>query len=128
MKHVKLFEEFISEATSYNITAYYQAICKEEGIDPLPLRFGSVKFGGAATSYNTKTNKPLYISFDVNKMMDPEIAIIHELTHQIKLETEGNPYLGKKDKSASFKKLENKLIDKYVYSEYSKLLYKEKIN
>ena len=68
--------------------------------------------------------KPLYISFDVNRMSDPEFAIIHELTHQIKLETEKDAYSGKKDQSAKFKKLENTLIDKFVYSEFSNILWK----
>ena len=125
MKTIPLFEEFISlyEATTNGITAYYHAICKEEGIQPIPLRFESVKYGGASTTYNSITNKPLYISFDIHQMRDPEFAILHEITHQIKLETEGNPYLGKKDQSAKFQKLQNKLIDKYMYSSFSKLLY-----
>jgi len=108
------------------IKAYYEALCKSEGFKPLPVKFGKVKRGGAVTVYNSKTMKPLYISFDVNRLSDPEFAIIHELTHQIKLETEGDAYVGKRDRLAKFKKLENRLIDKYVYSEYSKLLYEIK--
>jgi tRNA nucleotidyltransferase/poly(A) polymerase/mannose-6-phosphate isomerase-like protein (cupin superfamily)/GNAT superfamily N-acetyltransferase len=110
------------------ITAYYEALCKSEGIKPLPVKFEAVGKGGAATTYNSKTMKPLYISFNVNRLSDPEFAIIHELTHQIKLETEGDAYVGKRDQLAKFKKLENKLIDKYVYSKYSKLLYENKNN
>ena len=68
-------------------------------------------------------NKPTSINFDVTKLKDAEYAILHELTHQIKLEKEGDPYLGKKDQSAKFKKLENSLIDKYMYSDYSKILW-----
>ena len=109
-----------------NIKAYYTALCNSEGIKPLPVKFGRVGKGGAATTYNGKTMKPLYISFDVNRMIDPEFAIIHELTHQIKLETEGDAYVGKRDQLLKFKKLENHLIDKYVYSKYSKLLYNSK--
>jgi hypothetical protein len=67
--------------------------------------------------------KPLYISFDVKKMSDPEYAVIHELTHQIKLETEGDAYVGKRDRLTKFRKLENKLVDKYMYSQFSKLLW-----
>ena len=127
MKHIQLFEEFLNEAaiTSDKIKQYYSAVCKAEGVDEIPLRFNSVKFGGASTSYNPKTNKALYISFDINKMHDAEKAILHELTHQIKLQTEGDPYLGKKDQSAKFKKLENSLIDKYMYSSYSNILWKQ---
>jgi hypothetical protein len=126
VKYLKLFEQFINEAaiTSDKIKQYYSAICKAEGVDEIPLRFKSVKFGGASTSYNPKTNKALYISFDISKIHDVEYAILHELTHQIKLQTEGDPYLGKKDQSAKFKKLENSMIDKYTYSSYSNILWK----
>jgi len=94
-----------------NIKAYYTALCKSEGVKPLPIKFGRVGGAGAATTYNTKTMKGLYITFDVNRLHDPETAIIHELTHQIKLETEGDAYVGKRDKLDKFRKLENKLID-----------------
>jgi mannose-6-phosphate isomerase-like protein (cupin superfamily)/predicted transcriptional regulator len=110
------------------IKAYYEALCKAEGIKPLPLKFKAVGMSGAATTYDTRTMKPLYISFDVNRLTDPEFAIIHELTHQIKLETEGDAYLGKRDKLVKFIKLENYLIDKYVYTNYSKILYENKNN
>ena len=108
-----------------NIKAYYEALCKNEKVSPLPVKFGNVGQGGAALTFNPKTMKPLYISFNVNRMLDPEYAVIHELTHQIKLETEQDAYLGKKDQSAKFKKLENKLVEKYMYSKFSNILYKE---
>lgn len=108
-----------------NIKAYYEALCKSEGITPLPVKFGSVGKGGAALTFNPKTMKPLYISFDVAKMSDPEYAVIHELTHQIKLETEQNAYLGKNDQSAKFRKLQNRLIEKYMYSKFSDIFLKE---
>lgn len=115
-------EEFVNESISAEgIKKYYSAICKAEGIKELPLRFGRVAFGGASTTYDG--NKPTAINFDVSKLKDAEYAILHEITHQIKLETEGDPYVGKKDQSAKFKKLENSLIDKYMYSSYSKLLW-----
>lgn len=110
-----------------NIKAYYEALCKAEGIKPLPVKFQRVGKSGAVTVYNSKTMKPLYITFDVNRLNDPEFAIIHELTHQIKLEMEGDAYIGKRDRLAKFKKLENRLIDKYVYSEFSELLYEESV-
>lgn len=122
----KLMSEASTKGNMYEpkrIKAYYEALCRSEGIKPLPVKFERVGYGGAATTYNSKTMKPLYISFDVNRLMDPEFAIIHELSHQIKLETEGDAYTGKRDQLAKFKKLENHLIDKYVYSKYSKLLY-----
>jgi len=122
----KLKKESINEAIHdpKSIKAYYEALCKSLKISPLPVKFGNVGKGGAALTYDVKSMKPLYISFDVNRMSDPEFAIIHELTHQIKLETEKDAYSGKKDQSAKFKKLENTLIDKFVYSEFSNILWK----
>jgi len=110
-----------------NIKAYYEALCKDLKITPLPVKFNNIGKGGAAITFNSKTMKALYISFNVNRMMDPEYAIIHELTHQIKLETEKDAYLGKKDQTAKFKKLENKLVEKYMYSKFSNILYKESL-
>ena len=121
------FEEFITEAvSSANVKAYYSAVCKAEKVKELPLKFEKVAYGGACTSFNAKTNQALYISFDLSRMVDPEQAILHELTHQIKLQTEGNPYLGKADQQQKFKKLENSLIDKYMYSDLSDLLWTKK--
>jgi hypothetical protein len=111
-----------------NIKAYYEALCKNEKVTPLPVKFGNVGQGGAALTFNPKTMKPLYISFNVNRMQDVEYAVIHELTHQIKLETEQDAYLGKKDQSVKFKKLENKLVEKYMYSKFSNLLWKESLD
>ena len=108
-----------------NIKAYYEALCKNEKVIPLPVKFGNVGKGGAALTFNPKTMKPLYISFDVNRMTDPEQAVIHELTHQIKLETEKDAYIGKRDQTAKFKKLENRLFEKYAYSKFSNILWKE---
>lgn len=127
-KNFELFEEYrINEGVSTGgIKAYYSAICSAEGITEIPLKFGSVKYGGAATTYDARTMKPLYISFDLSRMMDPEHAVLHEITHQIKLQKEGNPYIGKKDQSASFQKLQASLFDKYMYSTFSKLLWNSK--
>jgi hypothetical protein len=108
-----------------NIKSYYEALCKNEKVTPLPVKFNNIGKGGAAITFNPTTMKALYISFNVNRMMDPEQAVIHELTHQIKLETEKDAYIGKRDQSAKFKKLENKLVEKYFYSKFSNILYKE---
>ena len=119
----QMIAEAIKDLTvQENIRAYYTVLCKSEAIKPLPIKFGKVGGAGAATTYNKITMKGLYITFDVNRLHDPETAIIHELTHQIKLETEGDAYVGNRDKLAKFRKLENKLIDKYLYSNYTKLL------
>jgi hypothetical protein len=111
-----------------NIKAYYEALCKDLKITPLPVKFNNIGKGGAAITFNSKTMKALYISFNVNRMHDVEYAVIHEITHQIKLETEKDAYLGKKDQTAKFKKLENKLVEKYMYSKFSNILYKESID
>jgi len=111
-----------------NIKAYYEALCKDLKITPLPVKFNNIGKGGAAITFNSKTMKALYISFNVNRMEDPEYAVIHEITHQIKLETEKDAYIGKRDQSAKFKKLENKLVEKYMYSKFSNLLWKESLD
>jgi hypothetical protein len=111
-----------------NIKAYYEALCKNEKVTPLPVKFNNIGKGGAAITFNPKTMKALYISFNVNRMEDPEYAVIHEITHQIKLETEKDAYIGKRDQSAKFKKLENKLVEKYMYSKFSNILYKESLD
>jgi len=111
-----------------NIKAYYEALCKDLKITPLPVKFNNIGKGGAAITFNSKTMKALYISFNVNRMHDVEYAIIHEITHQIKLETEKDAYLGKRDQSAKFKKLENKLVEKYMYSKFSNILWKESLD
>jgi len=105
------------------VEKYYHAICKAEKISPIPLRFESVRFGGACTTYNAKTMEPLYISFDLNRVNDIETAIIHEITHQYFLLKDKNPFPGKKDQSAKFKKVENRLVEKYLYTEFSKILW-----
>jgi len=103
-------------------------LCKDLKITPLPVKFNNIGKGGAAITFNSKTMKALYISFNVNRMHDVEYAVIHEITHQIKLETEKDAYLGKRDQSAKFKKLENKLIEKYMYSKFSNILWKESLD
>jgi hypothetical protein len=111
-----------------SIKAYYEALCKDLKITPLPVKFNNIGKGGAAITFNPKTMKALYISFNVNRMEDPEYAVIHEITHQIKLETENDAYIGKRDQSAKFKKLENKLVEKYMYSKFSNILWKESLD
>ena len=115
------------ERNPANIKAYYEALCKNLKITPLPVKFNNIGKGGAAITFNSKTMKALYISFNVNTMHDVEYAVIHEITHQIKLETEKDAYLGKRDQSAKFKKLENKLVEKYMYSKFSNILWKESL-
>jgi len=106
------------------VKAYYEAICAAEGYKPLPIKFTNVAKGGACLTYNTKSLTPISISIDLNRVSDVETAIIHELTHQIKLLTEKNPYQGAKDRQKKFINLENQLVEKYLYSKYSEILWK----
>lgn len=112
--------------TKEGVSNYYKAVITAEGFKPLPIKFERVGHGGAATTYHKITMQPLYISFDLSKMLDTEYAILHEITHQIKLETEKDAYNGKRDQLAKFKKLENRLVEKYLYSKYSNLLWNAK--
>lgn len=122
------FESLNEAITKENITNYYKRICKEEGIKPIPIKFKKAAKGGAYTSFNPKTKKPIYIGIDVNRVFDIEMAILHELTHQIMLEKYGDAFIGKRDKNRKFTKVENYLVEKYMYSDFSEILYKGKMN
>ena len=118
------FEGKLNEAIKpQNIVNYYKGVCKAVGISPIPIKFGSVGRLGAATTYHTKTFEPLYITFDLGKVRDIETAILHEITHQILLTKEKNPYNNCAKRPAKFSKIENSLIEKFTYSPLSKLLY-----
>ena len=106
------------------VEKYYHALCKNEGMEPLPIKFCRVAKGGACLVYNPKTMQPISIQIDLKRVHDVEYAIIHELTHQIKILSEKDPYLGKRDQLTNFKKVENRLVEKYVYSNFSELLWK----
>ena len=117
----KVEESVITEVKKESVVNYYKAICKDLNIKPITIKFGSVGHAGAATTYNTKTFIPEYITFDLSKVTDIERAILHEITHQILLVKQQNAYHNC-NKSAGFKKLENKLIDRYFYSTQSSIL------
>jgi|694.fasta_scaffold02359_15 hypothetical protein len=118
------FEGKLNEAIKpQNIVNYYKGVCKAVGISPIPIKFGSVGRLGAATTYHTKTFEPLYITFDLGKVRDIETAVLHEITHQILLIKEKNPYNNCAKRPAKFAKIENSLIEKFTYSPLSKLLY-----
>ena len=114
-------EGVINEASKEGIVNYYKAVCKKLKLTPLPVKFGSVGRAGAATTFDTKTFKPEYVSFDLGKLQDVERAVLHEIAHHILLLKQGNPYHNC-NKSAAFKKVENSLIDKFFYSPESRLL------
>jgi hypothetical protein len=117
-------ENILTEASKEGIVNYYKAVCKKLNLSPLPVKFGSVGRAGAATTFDTKTFKPEYVSFDLSKLQDVERAVLHEIAHHILLLKQGNPYHNC-NKSAAFKKVENSLIDKFFYSDESRLLREE---
>lgn len=121
----KVEESIITEVKKESVVNYYKAICKDLNIKPIVVKFGSVGHAGAATTYDAKTFVPEYITFDLSKVTDIERAILHEITHQILLVKQQNPFHNC-HKSAGFKKVENKLIDKYFYSSQSAVL-REKV-
>lgn len=110
--------------TKEKISKYYAAVCKAENITPVPLKFERVGKGGACTLYNAKTMEPLSISIDLNRVADAETAILHEITHLYFLLRDKNPFQGKKDQSSKFRKVENRLVETYLYSKFSELLWK----
>jgi hypothetical protein len=114
-------ENILTEASKEGIVNYYKAVCKKLNLSPLPVKFGSVGRAGASTTFDTKTFKPEYVSFDLSKLQDVERAVLHEIAHHILLLKQGNPYHNC-NKSAAFKKVENSLIDKFFYSDESRLL------
>ena len=114
-------ETILTEASKDGIVNYYKAVCKKLKLTPLQVKFGSVGKAGASTTFDTKTFKPEYVSFDLSKLQDVERAVLHEIAHHILLLKQGNPYHNC-NKSAAFKKVENSLIDKFFYSDESRLL------
>ena len=121
IKIKKVEESIITEVKKESVVNYYKAICKDLNIKPITIKFGSVGHAGAATTYDTKTFVPEYITFDLSKVTDVERAILHEITHQILLVKQQNAYHNC-NKSVAFKKVENKLIDRYFYSAQSAVL------
>jgi len=113
--------EPLTEVKKESVVNYYKEICKDLKIKPIAVKFGSVGHAGAATTFDSNTFIPEYITFDLSKVTDIERAILHEITHQILLVKQQNPFHNC-HKSAGFKKVENKLIDKYFYSSQSAVL------
>lgn len=100
-----------------NIKNYYKELCKELKIKELPILFKSVARGGACIEHDGK-GRIFGISIDMKRCKDIERAILHETAHQILITKNNNC-----THNATFRKLENKLIDNYFYSNFSVLLY-----
>lgn len=95
-----------------DIVGLYKAICKEEGLKPLPVKFGKVGKGGAMITYYKNSFKPTHITFDKSRVGDIEFALYHEMAHQICLEKYKYPGHG-----AKFTKVFNRVNDTYMYSD-----------
>lgn len=99
------------------IVKYYQALCKELNINPVPIVFTRVARGGACIQHDTK-GKIFNIQFDLSRCKDIEYAMYHELAHQI-LIVKNNNFTHNR----TFKNLECKLNETYMYSKLSAILY-----
>lgn len=104
-----------------NIINYYQALCKDLNTTVYPIKFGSVAKGGACITHDKK-GKIFEIKLDLNRCADIEMAILHELAHQLLIEKNNNY-----THNSTFKKMESKLIDKYVYSKFTNILLDKKV-
>lgn len=105
--------------TRINIQNYYLAICKDLKIEPTKLEFKKVGKGGACILHN-KNGLIYSIQIDINKCVDIERGILHEVAHKILIRKNNNFSHNK-----TFKNLEKRLIEKYFYSQFSKLLYND---
>jgi hypothetical protein len=95
------------------ITAFYQDVMRAEKLPMVPIRFCRVGKGGACVTYNER-KEPLMVQVDLNRCTDPEYAVLHEIAHVKLLQTIGYP-----GHDARFRKEENRLVDKYMYSAIS---------
>jgi hypothetical protein len=100
-----------------NVLSYYNAICKDLKIEPTKIVFTNVARGGACIVHSNGIVKCIQI--DLKRCYDIERGVLHEVAHKILIRKNNNF-----SHNTTFKKLENKLIDKYFYSEISNLLNK----
>lgn len=96
------------------ILGYYKDVLKAEGLPEIPLVFCRVGKAGACVEFNPFTKKPINTQLDLNRCLDPEYAILHEIAH-LKLGI-AKGYYGH---NVSFTKEFNRLNDKYMMSELS---------
>jgi len=101
-----------------NVLAFYKAICADSNIKLLPLKFVSISKGIAMIVHDKKAGTMDYIGIDMNKASDVEMALLHEFTHQL-LILKNNDC----SHSATFRKMLNKVNDKYMYSKFTNILY-----
>lgn len=105
--------------TKENVETYFKTVCEKEKVQPVKIKFKKVSKGGACVEYLTETKEILNVQFDLDRIYDIELAILHEISHLIMLNKHKNP-----NHDAKFNKTLNKLIEKYTYSELSFKLFK----
>lgn len=104
--------------TKEKITKYYESVCKDLKTEIYPIKFKNVGKGGACIVHNTK-GKISHIEIDLKRCQDIEYAILHELSHQL-LILKNNNFTHNK----TFINTQNRLIDKYMYTKFSEVLWK----
>lgn len=115
----KKFKEFLEK--------YQQIVVKDKRSDiniPFVKQANQIIAKTVMRKDDFKTSNPILSFESLNEgMYDPKNIKAY---YEALCKAEGDAYVGKRDQLAKFKKLENHLIDKYVYSKYSKLLYENK--
>jgi hypothetical protein len=94
------------------IKGFYDDVMKAEKMFPVPLIFCRVGKGGACVSFNPITKRIYDVQMDINRCKDPGYAILHEIAHVKMLSSKGYP-----GHNASFRKEENRLVEKYMNSD-----------
>ena len=100
-----------------NIILFYNLICKDLKIDPVPIKFTNVSKGGASISHNGK-GLIYSINIDLKRCHDVEYGLYHEIAHQVCILKNNNF-----SHNSTFKKINVQLNEKYMYSKCSEMLY-----
>ena len=104
------------------IRELYVYICKQEGINQVPVKFKKVGKGGACLTFiedrMTKEKTPLQIEVDLGRIcVGAAWALCHEVAHQIMVTKSNNS-----THCAAFKKEEARLVNKYTRCEIANRL------
>lgn len=96
------------------ISGYYNEVRSLENLPPIPLVFCRVGKGGACVEYNPVTKRPINVQVDIRRCGDVGYALLHEIAH-LKLGIKKGYY----GHNAEFRRVENDLVDRYMYSAIS---------
>lgn len=100
------------------VRKYYSEICKKMRTPIYPIKFKYISKGCSNLIHDKKGNIS-HLEIDLSKCHDIELAILHEIAHQI-LILKNNNY----SHNAAFMRMQDMLVDKYMYSQTSKHLYR----